>query len=465
MNRALTALLVPLLLALGCRRDPVPSDRELARHRREAKVQTDAAHKWFTRTLVGGYEQHGRHGPWDDSAKAALQLLADARTPGHSRPPEWEETVSTLAFNAINAGCDDPLIRYVRYRYGVKGPRRGGPEVAEALLTAARELQSGGYPANVKFYAGLRAAEALKLNATNTPPEVHEMRRACRDLVLDQLADATTPPEELQAMISGLLAAVRRNSQQYPEFWQSIEPVMFERWGKHAFPHLLKGEHAIAEAWAARGNGYADSVSPAAWKGFGEHLAVAEKELRKAHSLDPGSGLAATEMVGLAAGTGMARAEMERWFVAAMVADPANYAACTKKLNYLQPKWHGSPEDTLAFGRLCVTNVAWQGTVPLILADAHEALAGYLKGDERRDYWRDPAVWEDIRQSFAAFFAKNPEALAWKHNQAALAYRCERWNDYLRLVAEFPSTNLAYFGGQKRFEQMLATARANAGQP
>ena len=41
---------------------------------------------------------------------------------------------------------------------------------------------------------------------------------------------------------------------------------------------------------------------------------------------------------------------MEEWFRRAMKADPGNYSACSSKLYYLEPKWHGSEEEMLAFG-------------------------------------------------------------------------------------------------------------------
>jgi uncharacterized protein YqfA (UPF0365 family) len=45
------------------------------------------------------------------------------------------------------------------------------------------------------------------------------------------------------------------------------------------------------------------------------------------------------------------RAEMELWFDRAMAADPNNRDACKAKLYNLEPKWHGSAEEMVKFGR------------------------------------------------------------------------------------------------------------------
>jgi hypothetical protein len=47
------------------------------------------------------------------------------------------------------------------------------------------------------------------------------------------------------------------------------------------------------------------------------------------------------------------RDEMEKWFWRAMDADNDNLDACNKKLLWLEPKWHGSPEEMLEFARTC----------------------------------------------------------------------------------------------------------------
>jgi len=45
----------------------------------------------------------------------------------------------------------------------------------------------------------------------------------------------------------------------------------------------------------------------------------------------------------------------------AMKLDTNSYAACRSKIYYLEPKWHGSPEEMIAFGRQCVQSTKLGG--------------------------------------------------------------------------------------------------------
>jgi len=48
-------------------------------------------------------------------------------------------------------------------------------------------------------------------------------------------------------------------------------------------------------------------------------------------------------MLRLATGLSFSRPEMEQWFQRAMKLDTNNYAACSSKLHFLKPMWHGTP--------------------------------------------------------------------------------------------------------------------------
>jgi hypothetical protein len=234
-------------------------------------------------------------------------------------------------------------------------------------------------------------------------------------------------------------------------------------WAKEVNPYLIKGWYFHEWAWAARGGGYANTVSADAWKLFEERLKIAEDAYREAARLDPADPRAATALIGVATGLGLSRSEMERWFRAAMTAAPDNFQAIEKKLNYLQPKWHGSADDLLGFGRQCLTNRAWKGEAPLGLAEAHRYLASNLEpGPARNRYWQQPEVWPEVQASFDTFFQAQPGAVGWKHNLAWFAFQCGQWETFNQTVREFPTTNHAYFGGRKQFEQMLAVARSRS---
>ena len=147
------------------------------------------------------------------------------------------------------------------------------------------------------------------------------------------------------------------------------------------------------------------------------------------------------------------------WFRRAMETDPNNYDACYRKLSYLEPKWHGSTEAMLEFGRECLASEKWGGRVPLILVDAHDALARYAEKANRAAYWKQPGVWPDLKASFEKFFKLYPKAVSWRHNYARCAYWCEQWEDLNEQLKLMGPINYAYFGGETEYEKMVALAK------
>src|SRR5439155_26002432 len=143
----------------------------------------------------------------------------------------------------------------------------------------------------------------------------------------------------------------------------------------------------------------------------------------KAWELNPRDERIAYQMIVIELGQGKGRPRMEMWFNRAAELNPNYYEAFHAKLYYLEPKWYGSPEEMIEFGRQCVASTNWGGRVPLILKDAHDSLAKYLPKDKQASYWKRREVWKDIKAAFEKFLALNPDETRWRHNYARHAYR------------------------------------------
>ncbi len=138
-----------------------------------------------------------------------------------------------------------------------------------------------------------------------------------------------------------------------------------------------------------------------------------------------------------------------------MEVNPNNYKACYNLLYFLLPRWYGSRETMVAFGRHCAESDKWGGTVPLILSDAHE-MYNRFDGPPDGSYWKRTDVWPDIKASFEKFFELNPKAHSWRHNYARYAWWCEQWDglkEQLDLMGE--NINYEYFGGRTAFGEMV----------
>jgi len=114
-----------------------PSLSSAEQKRREARL------KWNLATLVGDYEKKGVRDPkWNQDAIRALKLLAKARAYGPKEVSGFPEDVATASRAAVEAGCTDPLIRYVYARFGL--PTRDTNEIAAFFKEVSWSLASSG---------------------------------------------------------------------------------------------------------------------------------------------------------------------------------------------------------------------------------------------------------------------------------------------------------------------------------
>jgi hypothetical protein len=188
--------------------------------------------------------------------------------------------------------------------------------------------------------------------------------------------------------------------------------------------------------------------------------------LDKAWKLNPKDERIPREMMTVELGQGKGRDRMELWFNRAMKLDPNDYDACSAKLYYLEPKWYGSTEAMLEFGRECVTNQAWKGQIPLILLDAHKSIQRqYVDDSGKNDYWKQPEVWSDIKSAFDRFFELNPDAIGWYHNYAWYAYQAGQWDTLNEIIPKLGPINYSFFGGKDEFDKMVELAKVHAGKP
>ena len=192
----------------------------------------------------------------------------------------------------------------------------------------------------------------------------------------------------------------------------------------------LTGDFYTHYAWRARGSGLAVGVTEVGWRKFTERAAEARKALEDAWDLDPTDSQSAAAMitVEMAIGEGN-RVEMEKWFSRAMEADSDNLDACNRKLLWLEPKWHGSEEDVLDFGRACRDTRNWRAGIPLLVAEAHRRLAEYLPITKRVDYYDNPAVWEDIHGVYTDYLKNDPDNQLVRSEYAAFCYLCSQYKE------------------------------------
>jgi hypothetical protein len=426
---------------------------------------------WNLKTLVEAYQVAGHtNSKWDEPATRALTEFARFRSPGTTSNNNSFLIISTNCVAAVDAGCDDPMIRYLYVRYGMD-PNAKKQAFLDAFCNAAVAMEQSSYPGIRKFYAWQRAGDQINFtydSVSNIPPEISRLEiwpQAGTNLQY-ALFDRTIPPEEAYDACHEYLGVFKYSKEYYPSLYHMLEAKFHDDWTNVPIILLLKGEAYTDMAWQGRGSGYANTITQEGWKIFAERLAVAEQALTNAWRLNKKDPRIAVQMMKVELGQGQGRDRMELWFNRAMALDSNDYDACNAKLWYLEPKWYGSVADMLDFGRECASNKKWGGHIPLILRDAHvEIQKQFVSASEKADYWKRPEVWLDLKNAFDRFFELNPNEIGWYHDYVWYANEAGQWSDLNQLIPKLGPLNYDFFGGKEKFEKMVALAREHAGDP
>ncbi len=462
MVRLFHFLAAVFLFLVGCAKPDNPAEIKRAAQKQTTPQSRRVA--FSLRDFLESYNQFASHDEkWDSSATNGLASLARARVASEPEASTFQKTAYSEIQRAIEAGCNDPLVIYAWTWLRYPNTKQADQRSRDEWVRAADLLRSSQYSSLRKFWAVIKAAQASKVITSETPQEVHNLRREARALVQEILSEKEIPAEELTQAVWTLLDTVRNNNSQLREFYDDVEKPLFKNWSDSAEAWFIKGNFEVNFAWQARGTGYANTVTKEGWKAFKDHLAAADKALEKSWKIKPME-KTAIRLMTVELGQGKGRDRLEKYFQRAMLLNPNSFNACSAKLEYLYPKWYGSVEEAIRFSWECVASTNWAGNVPLIMLDAHAELARefYPKQAERDQYWRDPAVWPGIDAAFKKFFQLNPDANGWRHNYFWYACKCEQWDTANEQLPQLGPINYSYFGGKENFEAMAAEAGKRA---
>lgn len=166
---------------------------------------------------------------------------------------------------------------------------------------------------------------------------------------------------------------------------------------------LVDGCAHIDEAWEARGDGYSNTVSRKGFQGFKEHLDAARKALSASWEVHPELPEAPNKMISVAMGESIESNEERRWFDRAVAAQ-FDYAETYWKYYWaLMPRWGGSIDEMLSFGREGIDSGRFDTTIPLqyfyILMD------GIKEYDYELDLFHRDEVQEDLQRIAAGYLS------------------------------------------------------------
>jgi hypothetical protein len=377
---------------------------------------------------------------------------------------ERQHEIFRKAWEAKRQGCVDPFIRYLCLMDLHQSGAANRPDEALARESVAivDALHRAPYPAILRAYAAHRAFTLWHCAMGDREPETsdrigsflwHGSLQALHDRSVSEL---------MAAPLAKLFQdAYTKKGPTRDKAHTSIVRALHEHFGDCATIPYLRGSLAVTRAWEARGTGWASSVTQEGWDIFHKELQNAQRELTDAWRISAKDPEIAAEMITVCMGLCLPRDEMERWFSRAIQTGLDASSATSAKRYYLDPRWHGSGEEDLAFARECLTHPEYGSYAVRELCAVHENRQKF--GKLPLSYFAQPEVWADIKTSLSAHQRNNPHLLG---TRIRYAYHAWLAKDWAVLVEQLPETLPAtfdptYIVSPEVYSQMLADARAH----
>jgi tetratricopeptide (TPR) repeat protein len=391
------------------------------------------------RLMVEAYETSPYRDPkWDGPARAALLAMAEVWSEDPRNTGDEENIIMSNSRAAIAAGCSDPMVRFALARaMGKLGGTWTYPQAIEHGNAAGFARKDAHYSPYIRAYMFLMGAwhEHGFGEFVDDPDWENcskEFLQRCLALLPEVFGDKDLPPELVIELIDNLGGLSKTVQDDRMVLVDRAMKLLEKSPQPKSIALSALGSQMIAYAWDARGVGLAGTVTQQGWKLFQERIDLARQLLEQAWKLDPSSCEAANDMITVMMAGGGKRDEMELWFKRAMSLDPGNWTACSRKMLYLQPKWHGSFEEMLEFGRALAREGNWAGQLPLILEDAHWTIAHYGPAAKwpvpDTSYFKKPGVWADLRPLYEAQLQRTPESRRWRTRYMLAAAWAGQWN-------------------------------------
>jgi hypothetical protein len=333
---------------------PLPTGSELRTH-----IDFEKQRLEFRRSrLVLAYDKSGNHDArWDDSARALLERAAKLQ------PDPLPELIAA-GDEVIGRGCDDPLVCFVHawHLWRQQETARAEPLAVHAILA----FEKSSYAKRVTRLAPLLLAQIYRKQS----PEKRALGYRLLVRGIRETVDAACEPfasgeqrafladfdDELGNSTFILLASQSEGLAHTISGRSEVDPWL---------AHILLAEYQFDQAWKARGDGYAGSVTDEGWKIFREGVEQARAHFLEAWQLHREFPEAAVGLIRATMAAGGVASETTRfWFDEAVAAQFDAPHARDQLLLDLLPRWHGSHEQLLKFGLECLDTKRFDTEVP-----------------------------------------------------------------------------------------------------
>jgi len=331
--------------------------------------------------------------------KVARVVTVDADKNGRQIIPDMIARVEQIMPQDI-ATADPMLNLFIAMVYSWVD----GPKAFMFADAAVKRFSESDYPA--------RFAVNAHILRTSTYPKKVGRRR-------------THVNQQTEAVLYWLTQDLRLTPDQYRVAIWPIKTMFLEHKGKsngqlRDIVDVIQNEKRIPEylkqialgyahnrmAWNSRGGGYANSVTQGGATEFERSQRKALVHLKNAHRINPNFPHAAHLMMDIAR-TGNVNEPIREWFQASIAAQFDYLPAYDSMLFYLYPRWHGSPEQMIEFGRMCLKSERYDTSVPYFFISAiNQAVSQSSRNPftaARQIYVDDPKLYGDVKRCLMSY--------------------------------------------------------------
>ena len=409
---------------------------------------------WAQDVFLRSYELFGKKDPtYDEAARAIIQdycqmvaglsiqfgetdHVAQMRGPKGIGPKEAQAQEQKRRFAEALSSCDDPFVMTLLAAHSVKADEPATVvEALERLEKARSGFAASKYPPEVQAIANnatILIKGALDADADETRDVVREQS--------DQLFRKTS-----EWLSRDMSTFDRRMACRHIDLMFVTNPVLESR--HDVFLHELsrKGvypwfrRYYLAKthtelAWVERGSGTIDTVSAEDFQGFSRQLlraaynGIAGWEMAPEFPETPG------QLIPIAMGLdrGVAGESTRFWFDQAVKAD-LNYPKAYHAYIYsILPRWGGSHDAIMEFGRECSQTGRFDTVAPFTLLMAIEALRD--DGVPHDVILQRPSVYDEFQSLHRKLVPTNPKRAY--SNMFAAAYLSAHDEDAQAIIQE-----------------------------
>ncbi|MFO0977389.1 MAG: hypothetical protein U0996_13395 [Planctomycetaceae bacterium] len=294
---------------------------------------------------------------------------------------------------AVTAGATDPFAIAMASMFDTT---ISDTERAPEMMQCAKQMEQLGYSPEAR---SLVAFVALMAFDEETPNVSHGERYA--DLfakaLCDDLADCDGSAASMYVHCERV--AQRLGMLRIDPLLVVYQRIMEDDRINEALVNYMAGTIHINMAWVYRTSRVASAVTEEGWMRFNYHLERARVFLKQSWKLQPDVPHAAAGLITVA------KANVEdwsarHWFVLSVRAQFSFGPAYSNYMDAIQPKWGGSEEELVEFGRECLATRAFGTIVPM---QAFYAISSYADDVGRDKAWKNPDVIELTAEYADAF--------------------------------------------------------------